>query len=926
MKSNTKQRTERVTSQRSLFQLAPIAAGCAVMLATSGIAYAQTETTNLNTVVVTGIRKGIEDAISVKKNSDSIVESISAEDIGKLPDTSVAESIARLPGVAAQRTAGRAQQISIRGMAPDFSTALLNGREQVSTGDSRGVEFDQYPSELLSGVVIYKTPDAGLVGQGLSGTVDLQTVRPLSFPKRVVAASVRNQRTGVGTGLAEGTGDRASFTYIDQFANRTIGLSLGYARFNESGAQSQRFDTWGGWTPEIDYNGGKVKTPGGFAKWVDQTKQTREGMAGTLQFKPNKNFESVFDAFYSKFDIDKTSKGFQGALPYGAGGYDPSGTLSNVTVSNGVATSGTFSNFKGVVRNDSESTKDEITSFGWNNKLKMGEWNGAVDLSRSEAKRTGGIIETTAGQAGNAATLDSISWSGFTGNNFTSVKYTTGLNYSDPNVAKLTDVEGWGGGPDRPQAGYSKLPFVNDTLNGFRVSGKRDLNVGPLNSVELGLNISDRKKVREYVEGRLVVKGSDPYAAVVAPGAGVMDLGGIKIMSWDPRGSVGSTYTVAAKLVRDIANKDWTVKEKVTTAYSKFGVDTVLAGKPVHGNVGLQIVNTDQSSQAYNVDGGPCPNDVCVLRNTDGGVRYTDVLPSSNFVWDIGGDQVVRMGLARVMARPTMSQMRASMGFGVDNNNGLPRLSGDSGNPNLKPFLADAVDISYEKYFGTKAYLSAAGFYKNLKTYILNKQDPFNFRNMVTAGTPLPPVINGSDPLLGVLTKPINGSGGSISGIELAANLPFNMLVPALDGFGMVANYSDTASSIKLAKSGVATDSVDTSSIPLPGLSKQVGSITLYFEKWGFSARWAQRFRSDFVGEVSDFTGDRKLTYIKGESIADVQLGYEVQSGTFKGLSVLFQALNVNNAQFVRYKDKPSNEVERVKYGKTYLLGVNYKL
>ena len=142
------------------------------------------EAKQMDSVVVTGIRRGIENAINIKQESTSIVEAISAEDIGKLPDSSIAESIARLPGLAAQRVAGRATTISIRGLAGDFSTTLLNGREQVSSGDNRSVEFDQYPSELLSAVVVYKTPDANLVAQGISGTVDLQTVRPLSLDDR----------------------------------------------------------------------------------------------------------------------------------------------------------------------------------------------------------------------------------------------------------------------------------------------------------------------------------------------------------------------------------------------------------------------------------------------------------------------------------------------------------------------------------------------------------------------------------------------------------------------------------------------------------------------------------------------------------------------------------------------------------------------
>ena len=138
-------------------------------------------------VVVTGLRAGLESSINTKRNETSIVEAVSAEDIGKLPDTSIAESIARLPGLAAQRVNGRAQVISIHGLAPDFTTTLLNGRQQASSGDNRAVEFDQYPSELLSGVVIYKTPDAEVSGMGLSGTADLRTVRPLTFGDRAVA-------------------------------------------------------------------------------------------------------------------------------------------------------------------------------------------------------------------------------------------------------------------------------------------------------------------------------------------------------------------------------------------------------------------------------------------------------------------------------------------------------------------------------------------------------------------------------------------------------------------------------------------------------------------------------------------------------------------------------------------------------------------
>jgi len=241
-----------------LLRATPVAAAVAAVLASGGVAYAQQAPAPAAAasapaaaeapavITVTGIRRGIESAISVKKNADQIVEAISAEDLGKLPDTSIAESIARLPGVAAQRTAGRASQISIRGTPPDFATTLLNGREQASTGDSRSAEFDQYPSELSAGARVYKSPDGALVGQGLSGTVDLLSVRPLDFAGRQVALSYRRNKLNVGGAGTEGDGDRFAISYVDQFFDRKLGVSIGFARLDEQGGATARFDSWGG--------------------------------------------------------------------------------------------------------------------------------------------------------------------------------------------------------------------------------------------------------------------------------------------------------------------------------------------------------------------------------------------------------------------------------------------------------------------------------------------------------------------------------------------------------------------------------------------------------------------------------------------------------------------------------------------------------
>lgn len=930
---------------RALLQATPVAAAVAALLCSSGAAWAQqvAPATTTDTVTITGIRRGIESAISVKKNADSIVESISVEDLGKLPDTSIAESISRLPGVAAQRTAGRASQISIRGMAPDFSTTLLNGREQASTGDSRSVEFDQYPSELSGGITIYKTPDGALVGQGLSGTVDLLSVRPLDRAGREVALSYRRNKLNVGGSGTEGSGNRFSILYLDQFADRTIGLAVGFARLDEKGGVTSRFEGWGGGGYDRGVTGSNDRCGGGgnpgptatcvnvpyngFNAWADQETRKRDGASLTLQFKPSKNFTSTLDVFYSTFDKVKTNTGFQAPLndSYNgnAGNYDSAGVLSQTTLSGRDVTAGTFSNVRAVVRNDSTSEKDKIKSVGWNNKFKLGEnWTINTDLANSNARRDGGIIETTAGTTQatlGTAPLDSVQ---FTAGG----RFTPGINYTNRTLIQLTDVQGWGGGVNSPQAGYSKIYQVEDDLTGVRLSAKRDLTFGPVVAVEGGVHLSDREKTRSFTEGRLVIASGGPLASAAIPGTGSTTIptpgGSIDVASFDSSTSIGSIYNVVRKLNPDIYNKDWTTKERVTTAFAKGDIDGSLFGLQVRGNVGLQVVATDQKSTAFNVDRTTCPNDqTCPAATTSAGATYTDVLPSLNLATEIGSSGVLRFGLARVMARPKVDDLRASSSFSYDPTRAI--LTGNGGNPDLKPFRANAIDLSYEKYFGTKAYFGVAGFYKQMSTYIVEVVNPrYDFRRYVTPSTVVPPGFS----TIGEFKQPINGKGGNISGVELSANFPLNMAASFLDGFGVFASVSSTTSSLNLQTSGLATDGVNTGTIPLPGLSKTVSNIAVYFEKWGFSARVAARSRSDFVGEVTDGVGDRRLTYIKGETITDAQIGYEFQSGFMKGLALRFEISNVNNTPFIRYRDVPSNEIENKKDGKFYQFGINYKL
>ncbi len=849
----------------------------------------------LDGVVVTGIRAGIENAIETKQDSSSIVEAISAEDIGKLPDTSIADAIARLPGLTAQRDRGRAQEINIRGFAGDFASTTLNGREQVSLGNNRGVEFDQYPSELVNQVIVYKTPDASLIGQGLSGTVDLQTVRPLNFPGRAIAVNARLDQHRLED--EKENGNRFSMSYIDQYADNTVGLALGYARLNNP-SQGNQFEAWG-------YDNGAL---GGGKLYDFENDNQRDGFMGALEYRPSDTYSSIVDVYYSKFDKEEFKRGMEFGLVFGPPGQPVNPVRDPAT---GTVVSGTFNNFSPVLRNDFNGAQDDLFALGWNQEFKFGDnWKLKTDLSYSDAEREERILETYAGLADGLRDTVSIAFNpdGFFDFDF-------GLDYADPSIIRLGDPGGWG------QDGYIKDFEVKDSLKSLRVDLERSFDAGFISSLEFGFNITDREKSRASNENFLCLNVCRDGTALALPadliggeqGFGFAGLGGI--IGYDARRALGSLYDLPPNFNGDIANKNWTVDETITTVFVQGNIDTDLGSVPLRGNFGIQIIDTDQSSDGFaTYEGNPIGDPI------SGGDDYRNYLPSLNLIFSLPADQKLRVGAGRQLARARMDELRASTGYGI-NRQGAPGFpgpffSGGGGNPNLRPWIANALDLSYEKYFGGKGYFSAAYFYKDLRTYIYSQDLPFDFAGLaIPAGTP-PEFIPSST--LGQVNSPANGEGGTLKGLEFAISVPFEMLWEPLEGFGLQASYTDSSTSIQPAGPETAG--------PLPGFSKYTSNATLYFEKYGFSVRASRRSRSQFLGEVQGFGGDRTRIFFEGESVQDLQLGYQIQSGALKNLSFLFQVSNLGDepfrSNFDDIEDRPRQYFE---YGRNYLLGMNYR-
>ncbi|MES2671796.1 MAG: TonB-dependent receptor [Pseudomonadota bacterium] len=874
----------------------------------------QSEADELDAIEVVGIRRSIQESIDAKQASNSIVEAISAEDIGKLPDTSIADSIARLPGLTAQRFGGRPQEVNIRGFAGDFSTTTLNGREQVSLGNNRGVEFDQYPSELVSQVLVYKTPDAQLIGQGLSGTVDLKTVRPLAYGKRAFAANIRGDQNKVGD--EKENGYRYSFSYIDQFADNTVGIALGYAHLNNPGQAKQFGDTWG-------YDGGGIY--GGGKLYDLENDNERDGLMAVLEFAPNDDYRMVLDVFYSQFDREEQKRGMEFAAAFGG-----------TPVAGNTPAQASFTGINPVIRNDFNATYDDLFAIGWKHELTLSpNWTASADISYSDATREERILETYSGIAPGLA-RDTLT---VTRNSDGYFDHDFGYDYGDPNILRLQDPGGWG------QDGYIKDFEVKDSLTSLRLDFERTFDDGWFSSVEFGANLTDRTKSRASNEAFLDLTAclggvspscpdgvSAPIPTSLASNSAYNAYGVSSIYGYDALRALNTQYTRRGNANPDITNKNWEVNEQVTTVFFQANINTDLGPVPLKGNIGIQAVSVDQSSTgSESFEGNP------LGREVEDGLNYTDFLPSLNLSFGLPWDQFIRVGAGKQVARPRMDDLRANNNIRVDRFRATNPITGapnpvvdpisgarvpwwqrDGGNSQLKPWEANAYDISYEKYFGgNKAYVSAAYFYKDLKTYIYNETTLFNINDTVV--TPADYPANPPPNPVGTYSRPVNGEGGKVKGYELAVSLPLDVLWEPLLGFGIQANYSDTTSSVQPLGPSSPNE-------PLPGLSKYVSNITAYYERFGFSTRVSQRHRSQFVGEVQGFGGDRTRRTFEGETVTDVQLGYTFQSGPMKNLSILLQVNNLENEPFRSSFNGDNNRPrEYFEYGRTYLFGLNYR-
>lgn len=900
----------------------------------------------LEEVTVTGFRKSVMDAMGTKRDAKAVVEAISAEDIGKLPDSSIAESISRLPGLASQRLDGRASRVTIRGFGENESATTFNGREQVSIGDNRGVEFDLYPSEIMSGVTVYKTPTADLDAEGVAGVIDMQTVKPLERSERVVKINTQYEMTGFDKLNPDGEdkGQRATLSYIDQFADDTIGVAFAYNTMS-SPNQEERWNSWG--YPEFEAEDGQTYSILGGAKpFVRSSVLERDSAMLVLQAQPNEKLDITFDTLYVDFSDEKILRGIEIPFAWGQGSISPDGAV--VDPDTGFITSAATEGQRVVVRNDMENREAKLNSFGFNTKYDATDTlQIEFDASHSKVEREIWSFESYSGtgRGDSLGVADDIRYT-FDGGN-TGAHFEHELDYSDWNLIKLGGPLSWGastalnnkygfvcdpddGIEDDPycnsaQDGFLNAPKIDDELSTFKLSATQMVEVGIVNELKYGVSYRDREKSKKsqgyYMtlsnfdgssEGMLVVPEEYRLGTVSLDFIGMGDMVAIDSAALLADGY----YDLLDESLTNIGHltKSYTVSEAVTSAFAQAGFETEIAGLPLTGSAGLRYVYTEQESQGY---AGQVINDLVQAVPTDVKHDYSHLLPSMNLSLALTDTQTLRFGAAKTLSRARMDEMNASMDVSYsqtpDANSNHWSISG--GNPELEPKEAVGLDLSYENYFSDEGYFSVAYFWKDLDQWILDgtyQVDLVGVADPSTGEVPEHSTASGSGK--------VNGGDGTLQGYELAVTLPFNLFSEALDGFGLIASHTGITSDMK---------DLNGNDYELPGLSDEIQTFTFYYENHGFQARTSMRKRSDFKGEVYGIGFDSQQVDVLGETLWDAQIGYDFGDAGIsglEGLSVFLQGANLTDEPFTTLSGDNSLQVRDYQsYGKTFLLGASYE-
>ncbi|WP_026016803.1 TonB-dependent receptor [Catenovulum agarivorans] len=693
----------------------------------SGYSYAAEEgaDTEVEEVIkVTGIRGSLMRAQAVKMDNTSVVEVISAEDIGKLPDSSIAESLSRLPGMAGERRDGRTSGISVRGFREDYSGSTMNGRELLGMGDNRGVEFDLYPSEIMSGVTVYKTPEAKLTTQGVAGTIDLQTVRPLAADE-YVAINFNLEQNGKKSANPDfdDQGHRLAVSFSQKFANDKVGVAVAYAT-TSSPSQEEQFRGWGYAgisTYDYDEEGNITKDHvydavnnqegtlvlengitreqaeasvilGGHDSYVRSAELKRDTLAAVVQFAPTDDLEITLDALYIDFSDTQVKRGFEeGGAEWGIGKHYTISEIQNDLVTKGKVGDADNS-FKTVVRNDAYDKTAELTSYAANIKYNISpDWKVELDLSTSKVDKVIADIESYSG-VGRSRHKDQGDGMIYAFEMTpTGVMYTPdsgNVDLSNPENVKLAGPQSWGGGmsgfastfPENTtfaanvnspigyaeaQDGFINKPVFEEEMDAVKLSTTGLVELGPITKVHAGVRYSDRTKSKVNFGSFITAQTWPDHDAIPEDYVvGLADLGFLglgNMVAYDSLGLYRSGYYDEYDAGQFETDRlGDTYEVSETLTQAYVQADLEAELGSIFVRGNFGVQVIDTTQESSGFLAEIGPDKLVDASPLHAKESYTDVLPSLSLNFELADDHLVRVGLAKTQTRPRIDDMRVS--------------------------------------------------------------------------------------------------------------------------------------------------------------------------------------------------------------------------------------------------------------------------
>ncbi|MBV6882470.1 TonB-dependent receptor [Xanthomonas euvesicatoria] len=853
-------------------------------------------TTELDTitVTVTGYRASLEKSQAVKRSANSIVDAISAEDIGKFPDVNAAESLSHLPGISVDRQFGEGEKVSINGTDPALNRVLLNG-QTIASGDwggnptdtsGRTFNYTLLSPEIIGLMEVYKTPEARIDEGSIGGTVIVHTRKPLDLPKNTIRGSVGynyNDRSEEGN-------PRGSALWSWKNDDETFGALISATHDKQdlarAGIEYFGYTTGANIPPTATITGdgsdvATARVPAGISSAFFQQTRERSGLQGALQWKPDEQNEFNLTGVYIKGKYNNFSQ----ARYVCPACNDDRQKITQANVQNGVVTSATVSdNTRGGVNDqpyaqlDANYRESTVTTKSLNLRH---DWSGEKWVFTTQV----GDTQATGGKNPEYLMKFLMTDGGY---NYAFDGSHTAVNYDNGSASNWTLPGNTAGLPAGStadgvmQAGGIYYQKSKDEEKYFQWDAARDLAVGPFTKLLFGYKYINHNNGVDARGNR--INTTDPVSLTQfnpgsTPSSLYDSLGASGDLTTWPTADLGAVRRYLLSQPQGPYTTDFggsfDVKEITQNVYTQLNFES----GQWRGNVGVRLLDTtDKSEYWQSPDNGQSYSRVAETHD------YRKALPSFNIAYDVTDDTVLRFSAAKVLARPRYADLAGS--FTVNSGNG--NLTASGGNPDLRPYESTNYDLAAEWYFAPSSMLSGEVFYRDISSYIVSttvaEQRPATSLN--PAG-------------LYQVTTPTNASDAKVKGASINYQQAFGL------GFGLQANYT-------FAKSDASTG------LNLPYLSRDTYNVIPYWEHGDWTVRVNYSYRSKYFTQIGRLGSE---DFADSYKQLDLTASYQITD--YMGLT--FGATNLLDSTYRLYSGTRDTPTAFYKNGRGYQAQLNFK-